>query len=54
VTRDSTSDVDIPIEIVWISTRGGANSGKTSTGVDWIRTSPIAIIAIAAPSTRKR
>ena len=32
VTSDSTSAVDIPSAIVWISTRGGANSGKTSTG----------------------
>ncbi len=32
VTKDSTSAVDIPSAMVWISTRGGANSGNTSTG----------------------
>src|SRR5262245_51268870 len=31
VTNDSTSDADKPRHGVWISTRGGANSGKTST-----------------------
>ncbi len=32
VTSSSTSAADSPRVIVWISTRGGANSGKTSTG----------------------
>ena len=31
VTSDSTSDVELPRAMVWISTCGGANSGKTST-----------------------
>jgi len=33
VTSDSTSVPDRPSASVWISTRGGANSGKTSTGM---------------------
>src|SRR3712207_6762150 len=40
--------------MVWISTRGGANSGKTSTSVSGIRTSPKAIMAAAANSTIQR
>ena len=34
-TRDQLLDLggDRPRQIVWISTRGGANSGKTSTGM---------------------
>ena len=32
VISSSTSWVVIPMPSVWISTRGGANSGKTSTG----------------------
>src|SRR5688572_33257097 len=31
VTKDSTSAVELPRAMVWISTCGGANSGKTST-----------------------
>src|SRR5919198_42841 len=33
VISSSTSTVDIPGDSVWISTFGGANSGKTSTGI---------------------
>ena len=33
VISSSTSWVVIPMPSVWISTRGGANSGKTSTGM---------------------
>ena len=33
VTSASTSSAEQPEASVWISTRGGANSGKTSTGV---------------------
>src|SRR5919108_1634114 len=33
VISSSTSTVDIPGASVWISTFGGANSGKTSTGI---------------------
>ena len=54
VTRDSTSAVDIPRAIVWISTLGGANSGNTSTGTFWIRPRPMSIIPAAAARTRKR
>src|SRR5215210_2276738 len=50
----STSGVDIPMPSVWISTRGGANSGNTSTGMLWIWLSPSTIRAVAAATTRKR
>ena len=33
VTSCSTSEVDRPRQAVWISTRGGANSGNTSTRI---------------------
>ena len=33
VTWDSTSVEESPTDRVWTSTRGGANSGKTSTGI---------------------
>ena len=33
VTRFSTSAVESPNASVWISAVGGANSGKTSTGI---------------------
>ena len=33
LTRLSTSSVDSPAHSVWISTSGGANSGKTSSGM---------------------
>src|SRR6185295_12828444 len=35
VTRLSTSSVERPGASVWISTRGGANSGKTSCEACW-------------------
>ncbi len=33
VTKFSTSSADMPRAMVWISTLGGANSGKTSTSI---------------------
>src|SRR6266508_3056173 len=54
VTRASTSDEERPRQGVWISTRGGANSGKTSTGIELSCPTPKNIIAPAAATTRKR
>ena len=54
VTSDSTSEVDSPRLSVWISTCGGANSGKTSTALDRIVAAPKAISATAAATTRYR
>ena len=54
VTSDSISDVESPTEAVWISTRGGANSGKTSTGMSRTWPMPKNISAAAMPSTMKR
>ena len=56
VTRLSTSSVERPGASVWISTRVGANSGKTSSGV--VRTSRtptiISTTAAARVATRSR
>src|SRR4029079_311524 len=54
VTNASTSAADRPSGAVLLSTRGGANSGKTSTGIDrnWLVTSRI--IPTAKATTRKR
>jgi hypothetical protein len=52
VTRDSTSAADNPRQDVWISTRGGANSGKTSTGMASSWPTPKNIIAPANATTR--
>ncbi len=54
VTRFSTSSADRPTQIVWISTLGGANSGKTSTGIARTWDAPKTIIPAAAASTRNR
>ena len=54
VISSSTSAVVIPMPSVWISTSGGANSGKTSTGMSRRRLSPSANIAAATATTRKR
>jgi hypothetical protein len=54
VTRPSTSTGESPMEIVWISTRGGANSGKTSTGMRRSCPMPKYIIPMAIATTRKR
>ena len=51
VTRDSTSVADRPSARVWISTFGGANSGKTSTGVPRSCWTPKKISAAAAAAT---
>jgi hypothetical protein len=40
VIRDSTCVGDSPMASVWISTRGGANSGNTSTGMSLARWKP--------------
>ncbi len=52
VTSDSTSAADSPRQDVWISTRGGANSGKTSTGMASSWPTPKNIIAPANATTR--
>jgi hypothetical protein len=54
VTRDSTSEVESPRQAVCISTLGGANSGKASTGVFGSSMTPKNIIADAAATTRNR
>src|SRR6185436_9699312 len=56
VTRLSTSSVERPGASVWISTRGGANSGKTSSGVERTARIPARIktSAAARTSTRRR
>ena len=54
VTRDSTSSAESPRHGVWISTRGGANSGKTSTGMLGSCAMPKNIIAAAIASTMNR
>ena len=50
----STSAVVIPMPSVWISTRGGANSGKTSTGKSLTALEPTTTIATASAMMRKR
>ena len=52
VIRLCTSSADSPIASVWTSTTGGANSGKTSTGVLRSWAVPNTINAAASPSTR--
>jgi hypothetical protein len=52
VTSDSTSDADSPREGVWISTRGGANSGKTSICVWRSCPTPKNIRAVVSATTR--
>src|SRR5512144_2562000 len=54
VTRASTSSAVIPRDGVWISTRGGANSGNASTGMLGIWAMPYPIIATASASTMYR
>lgn len=51
VMSRSTSDEELPSAMVWISTRGGANSGKTSTGASRTWVSPRTIIPMAARIT---
>jgi hypothetical protein len=54
VTSSSTSVAERPREIVWISTLGGANSGKTSTEEPARRIKPKTISAAAIKTTRYR
>jgi hypothetical protein len=54
VINSSTSWVVIPMPSVWISTRGGANSGKTSTGRSETRPNPRANMAAEMATTRYR
>ena len=54
VISSSTSLEELPSAIVWISTRGGANSGKTSTLVFGISAKPSAMSATAAKTTSHR
>ncbi len=54
VISSSTSLEEFPRAMVWISTRGGANSGNTSTLVSGIWTKPIARVATARNSTIHR
>ena len=54
VTRLSTSPVDSPGASVWISTSGGANSGKTSSGVSSAARVPAIISTTARATTTKR
>ena len=54
LTRVSTSAADSPRQIVWISTRGGANSGKASTGMSRSCCVPKTISAAPIATTRKR
>ena len=54
VTRPSTSAAESPRHRVWTSTRGGANSGKTSIGMPRNCATPKNIINEAATTTRKR
>ena len=54
VTSCSTSEVDSPTQAVWISTRGGANSGNTSTCIFGSTVTPSTIMPTAAATTRWR
>ena len=55
VISSSTSAVDMPMPSVWISTSGGANSGKTSTGIVAQQLdAETTISAAAAAATRNR
>src|SRR5919204_4608597 len=54
VTSSSTSFEELPSATVWISTRGGANSGKTSTSVLGICAMPKAINATAPKTASQR
>jgi hypothetical protein len=52
VTNCSTSEVDSPRQAVWTITRGGANSGKTSTRWSGRVTIPSAIVRAPTTTTR--
>jgi len=44
--------VDSPVQAVWMTTRGGANSGNTSTCIRGRTVTPSTIMATAAATTR--
>src|SRR5688572_19132949 len=54
VISSSTSAAERPSAAVWISTRGGANSGNTSTGMERSCPVPKIIIPTARAMTMKR
>ena len=54
VTSCSTSEVDRPTQAVWMTTRGGANSGKTSTCIFGSEVMPRIIRPTAAATIRCR
>src|SRR5215210_7415394 len=54
VISSSTCSEELPTAMVWISTRGGANSGKTSTSAFRVSPMPKIISAPAAKSTSHR
>jgi hypothetical protein len=54
VTSSSTSAVERPRHTVWTMTRGGANSGKTSSRDDGSTTIPIAMTSAPSAATRCR
>src|SRR3712207_2470894 len=54
VISSSTCLEELPIAMVWISTIGGANSGKTSTSALRVSPMPKTISAAAAKTTSHR
>src|SRR5215213_8526891 len=54
VTSSSTCSEELPTAMVWISTIGGANSGKTSTSALRVSPMPKTMSAAAAKSTSHR
>src|ERR671921_2646436 len=54
VTSSSTCSEELPTAIVWISTRGGANSGKTSRSALRVSPVPKTMSAAAAKITNHR
>src|SRR5215213_5667109 len=54
VTSSSTCSEELPTAMVWISTRGGANSGKTSRSALRVSPMPKTMSAAAANSTNHR
>ena len=54
VMSSSTCEEELPVASVWISTRGGANSGNTSTWALRICAAPAINSAIAANRTSQR
>src|SRR5918911_3290923 len=54
VISSSTCSEELPTAMVWISTRGGANSGKTSRSALRVSPMPKTISTAAAKSTSHR